>query len=149
MCYWDSNSRLLDVPLDQGSHFSTADKLIRVRFWQVIDMQIIFNPDCILGSGCGAVGRTVASDTSDSNPVIGNFICQQLYKKCVEKTKIKKKQAENGKVLKTRYLGTSLTSFRFFQCSIYLASIKDNLKSQVPQLIVIVQLWSHIQTLSG
>ena len=34
-----------------------------------------------VGSGCGAVGRAVASGTRDprSNPVIGIFICYQLY----------------------------------------------------------------------
>ena len=51
-----------------------------------------------VGSGCGSVGRAVASDTEvrGSNPVIGKnlFIyCTFVYcQLCIEKTKMKKKR---------------------------------------------------------
>ena len=51
------------------------------------------------GSGCGSVGRAVASDTRD--PRLESRHWQTLIKhlftvNCVEKTKTKKKEAGNG-----------------------------------------------------
>ena len=51
------------------------------------------------GSGCGSVGRAVASDTRDTQFESSHwqtFIEHLLAVDCVEKTKIKKKEAGNG-----------------------------------------------------
>ena len=63
-------------------------------------MELGINISYRLGSGCGAVGRAVASDISD--PWFDSSNQQTLsssincIKKCVEKTKIKKNEAKKG-----------------------------------------------------
>ena len=51
-----------------------------------------------VGSGCGSVGRAVASDLEvcGSNPVIGKIYIEHFTVNCIEKTKIKKKETGNG-----------------------------------------------------
>ena len=58
-----------------------------------------------LGSGRGSVGRAVASDPEvhGSNPVIGKIYIEHFTVNCIEKTKIKKKQAGNGPFFKKNY----------------------------------------------
>ena len=54
------------------------------------------------GSGCGSVGRAVASDTRDprfESRHRQTFIKHLFTVSCVEKTKIKKKEAGNGPFL--------------------------------------------------
>ena len=56
-----------------------------------------------LGSGCGLAGRAVASDTSDPRFKSSHrqtFIEHLFSVNCVEKTKIKKKEAGNGPFFK-------------------------------------------------
>ena len=55
-----------------------------------------------MGSGCGSVGRAVASDSRDlrSNLNIGKFYLLIVLKYKIEKTKIKKKEAGKGPHLK-------------------------------------------------
>ena len=56
-----------------------------------------------MGSGCGSVGRAVASDTggplfeSSHWQTLAKFISPIVY--CIEKTKIKKKEAWIGPIL--------------------------------------------------
>ena len=63
---------------------------------------------------CGSVGRTVASDTrglrfeSSHQQIYWAFVYCQL---CIEKTKIKKKEAGNGPFLKSLNLATFLSDF--------------------------------------
>ena len=48
-----------------------------------------------MGSGCGAVGRAIASDIKEihsSNPVFGNFNYNQLYRKDENKEKTNKQR---------------------------------------------------------
>ena len=50
-----------------------------------------------VGSGCGSVGRAVASDPEvcGSNPVIGKIYIEHLFTvNCIEKIKMKKKRPE-------------------------------------------------------
>ena len=55
------------------------------------------------GSGCGAVGRAVASDTRGPQFESSHWQNSLIYLftvNCIEKTKIKKKEAGNGPILK-------------------------------------------------
>ena len=59
----------------------------------------------ILGSGCGSVGSEVASDTRDPRFESSHrqtFIEHLFSVNCVEKTKIKKKEAKNGPFFKVK-----------------------------------------------
>ena len=47
-----------------------------------------------MGSGCGSVGRAVASDSRGSKPGIGKSL--NCTVNCIEKMKIKEKEAGNG-----------------------------------------------------
>ena len=67
-----------------------------------------------LGSGCGSVGRAVAFDIRD--PRFGSshqqtFIKHLFNVNCVEKTKIKKKEAGNGPNLKKKDLCEKIKCF--------------------------------------
>ena len=73
--------------------------------------------------GCGSVGRAVASHTQGSNPDIVEFLSEHLSTlSCIKNTKIKKKEAENGPLLKTlttvtnQFLVKSLQSKSDFVC---------------------------------
>ena len=60
------------------------------------------------GSGYGAVGRAVASNTRDPRFESSHrqyYILSTQLKNCIEKTKIEKKQAGNGPFLKKTHLG--------------------------------------------
>ena len=49
-----------------------------------------FKSKSALGSGCGSVGRVVASDTRIQSSA--NFIYYQLYLNCIEETKMTEKR---------------------------------------------------------
>ena len=49
-----------------------------------------------MGSGCGSVGREVASNTRGSNPVIGKIDIEHLFVYWNEKAWNKEKEAGNG-----------------------------------------------------
>ena len=75
-------------------------RVSQIKLW--IEISIWFR-----GSGCGSVDRAVASDTRDprfESRHWQTFIKHLFTVNCVEKTKIKKKEAGNGPFfLKKKY----------------------------------------------
>ena len=81
-----------------STHFQTQKYLIlKLTFKYVVVLTI----QATVGSGCGSVGRTVASDTRDPRFESSHrqkFVNCQL---CIEKTKIKKKRPGMAHLKKT------------------------------------------------
>ena len=79
-------------------------RVSQIKLW--IEISIWFR-----GSGCGSVDRAVASDTRDprfESRHWQTFIKHLFTVNCVEKTKIKKKEAGNGPFFLKKVLGPVL-----------------------------------------
>ena len=77
---------------------------LKFLIWSTPAVHLHFYKELHWGSGCGSVGRAVASDTRgprfESSHII--YIEHSFSVNCIEKTKIKLKEAGNGPFFKKR-----------------------------------------------